>query len=326
MSIKRSVSFYSYQIAYSDGKMNMEDMIKATTQTAGAPGVEIIAEQTPVGSFPNPSERDVAHWFELMDKYKATPVCLDGMVDWMLYKNRISTLKEQVTMMKRDIELAAKLGFKCMRALCPLRKEVFEANIPIAEDCGVKIGLEVHQPMMLHAKWTDEYYEMFERSGSKFVGIVPDFGIFQLRPARKRVVDAIKQGGRERILNFLVESCEKGAPIVKTIEEIKKMDAGPAELGVAMSFVRARYNDPEQLRGLKKYLVHFHGKFNEVDENYNETSIDYVNPIKVLKDIGYDGYISSEYEGQGMYGPDEDPAEVEQVRRHQAMLKKLIGE
>jgi sugar phosphate isomerase/epimerase len=261
-----------------------------------------------------------------MAKYKATPVCLDGMVDWMLYKNRISTLKEQVTMMERDIKLAAKLGFQCVRVLCPLRKEVFQASIPAAEEFGVKIGLEVHQPMMLHAKWTDEYYEMFEKSGSKFVGIVPDFGIFQVRPARKRVVDAIKKGGSEKILEFLVKNCENGVNINATIEEMKKMGAGPAELGVAMSFMRARYNDPEQLRALKKYLVHFHGKFNEMDENYNETSIDYVNPLKVLKEIGYDGYISSEYEGQGMYGADEDPAEVEQVRRHQTMLKKLIGE
>ena len=49
--------------------------------------------------------------------------------------------------------------------------------------------------------------------------------------------------------------------------------------------------------------------------------------MKVLIDNQYSGYISSEYEGQRLT-QDIDPGydEVEQVRRHQAMLCRYRGE
>ncbi len=62
---------------------------------------------------------------------------------------------------------------------------------------------------------------------------------------------------------------------------------------------------------------------------YEDRSLDYEGPIAFLKQAGYDGYINSEYEGQRRYQdlPFEQLAnEVDQVRRHQEMLKRLIGE
>ena len=52
----------------------------------------------------------------------------------------------------------------------------------------------------------------------------------------------------------------------------------------------------------------------------------------MLKKIGYDGYLSTEYEGQrSAPGAEDDAAdelidEIEQVRRHQVMLHRLIAE
>jgi sugar phosphate isomerase/epimerase len=323
MSIKRGVNFYSYQLTYYKGEYDLEGLISEASKT-GAEGIELIMEQMPVGSYPNPSDVDVDNWFFMMEKYKTKPVSMVSFIDWMLYKGRILTLREQVDLMAQDLRLAAQLGFKVLRVLCPVRKEVMEASIPYAEKYDVKMGLEVHSPMMLHARWTDEYYEMFDRSGSKHVGLIPDFGIFQTRPAKKRIDDALKQGANPKTMDFLVKSCIVGIDIKKTIQEMNKMGAGPAEMAVAMSMIRSRYNDPEQLRGLKQYIIHIHGKFNEMDEDYNETSIDYENPIRILKEIGYDGYICSEYEGQQMFGAGEEPDEIEQVRRHQEMLKRMI--
>ena len=62
---------------------------------------------------------------------------------------------------------------------------------------------------------------------------------------------------------------------------------------------------------------------------YEDKSIDYETPIKYLKQYGYDGYINSEYEGQRDQqdmGIEHLPNDVEQVRRHHEMLKRLIGE
>ena len=63
-----------------------------------------------------------------------------------------------------------------------------------------------------------------------------------------------------------------------------------------------------------------------VDE---DKCIDYATPIRYLIEGGFDGYINSEFEGQrdqqdmGIEGLVD---EVEQVRRHHEMLKRLSGE
>lgn len=51
--------------------------------------------------------------------------------------------------------------------------------------------------------------------------------------------------------------------------------------------------------------------------------------MKYLKQYGYDGYINSEYEGQRDQqdrGIEYLPDDVEQVRRHHEMLRRLIEE
>ena len=52
---------------------------------------------------------------------------------------------------------------------------------------------------------------------------------------------------------------------------------------------------------------------------YEDKSINYADPIRYLKEYGFNGYVNSEFEGQ-RYCQDEDESElineVEQVRRH----------
>ena len=323
--IKRSVSFYSYQETYYTGKKTLEELI-AYTAGLGAKGVEILAEQTLVGSFPNPSDRDVAQWKEWMEKYGVTPACMDSFIDWMLYRNRILTLKEQVMQMERDLKLASRLGFPVIRVLCPVRKEVMEASIPAAEYYGVKMGIEVHSPMTFTARWMTEYFEMMEKSGSKFVGVVPDFGIFQLRPPKKRLDDALVHGARQEMIDRLCSLTEAHTPFAQLTAELRGAGANEAEMALANTFVRTVWSEPSVLRDISKYILHCHGKFYDVDENDVETCIEYEEPIRILKEIGYDGFISSEFEGQSLYGVDEFCDELEQVRRHQEMMKRVIGE
>lgn len=323
--IKRSVSFYSYQESYYTGRKSLEELMEYTGKTLGADGIEILAEQTPVGSFPNPSDADVDMWKGWLDKYGVTPACMDSFIDWMLYKNRILTLKEQVMQMERDLKLASRLGFPVIRVLCPVRKEVMEASIPIAEHYGVKMGIEVHSPMTFTARWITEYLEMMDRSGSKYVGIVPDFGIFQVRPAKKRIENALRSGARQEMVDLLCELTEAHTPFAELTSRMTAAGANAAEIDLANSFARTVYSEPKVLRDIAKYIVHCHGKFYDMDENCCESCIEYEEPLRVLHEIGYDGFISSEYEGQSLFGVDEFCDELEQVRRHQEMLKHLIG-
>ncbi|WP_216332529.1 sugar phosphate isomerase/epimerase [Rhizobium sp. X9] len=91
---------------------------------------------------------------------------------------------------------------------------------------------------------------------------------------------------------------------------------------------------PDTLRQLTKHVVSVHGKFNNMSlvegttDQYHELSIDYENAMNALKDGGYDGYVNSEYEGQRYFqdqGREDLQDEVEQVRRHQEMLRRLVA-
>lgn len=91
---------------------------------------------------------------------------------------------------------------------------------------------------------------------------------------------------------------------------------------------------PETLRQLTDHVVNVHGKFNNMSlvdgtsDRFHEASIDYETAIAALKAGGYDGYVNTEYEGQ-RYFQDRDREhlqnEVEQVRRHQSMLRRLVA-
>ena len=54
--MKRSISLYSYQDEYYDGKLDLEGCLRETAKT-GAVGVELLAEQM-IKKFPKPIEEE----------------------------------------------------------------------------------------------------------------------------------------------------------------------------------------------------------------------------------------------------------------------------
>lgn len=88
------------------------------------------------------------------------------------------------------------------------------------------------------------------------------------------------------------------------------------------------------MRDLAKHVVSVHGKFNHMSEipdspgEFHDAAIDYEGALKALQEGGFCGYINSEYEGQ-RYSQDRSRtdmmSEVEQVRRHHSMLRRLLN-
>jgi sugar phosphate isomerase/epimerase len=88
------------------------------------------------------------------------------------------------------------------------------------------------------------------------------------------------------------------------------------------------------MRQLAGHVVSCHGKFNYMSEipgrpgQYQDIAIDYEGAIAALSQGGFTGYINTEYEGQ-RYFQDRSRAEmmdeVDQVRRHHEMLRRLTG-
>jgi hypothetical protein len=88
------------------------------------------------------------------------------------------------------------------------------------------------------------------------------------------------------------------------------------------------------LRELATKVVNVHAKFYHMTEipgspgHYQDISIDYESAINALKSGGFDGYLNSEYEGQRYWQDqtrNEMMSEIEQVRRHQEMMSRLLS-
>ncbi|QCX34310.1 TIM barrel protein [Caloramator sp. E03] len=322
--IKRGVSLYSYQEEYFHRKMKLEDCIKAVADI-GATGVEIIPEQM-INEYPNLSEAFIEKWFGWMEKYKLTPTCADVFSESLMFKNRILSDDELVDLMERDLKVAKQLGCFVIRTLCTTPVRIIEKSLPLAEKYNIKIGLEIHAPLNLDSSWFDPYKRLIDKYGSEWFGIIPDMGVFQLRPSQIQAERAVRDGANPKIVEYINKAFEAKADMKKVREDIAKMGANAQDFAWLGSVSRILYTNPEVLKKHKDYIFHIHGKFYNMREDLTDECLDYENVIKVLKEIGYDGYISSEYEGNRTLHDALPVDSVEQVARQHKMLKRLLGE
>lgn len=355
MAIKLGLSSYSFQDEIQLGLMDLEGSMAALSAIGGTGYEAILEEVLPGGNFMNLTPSFVSEWKDLLQKYNLEATCADIFDDFNLYRNRTLTEREQLEYTVHYLDVAHKLGFKTIRVLCNTPMTVLEKALPIADDLGLKLGLEIHAPLSMHTQWALDWREMIARHNAKNAGFVPDFGIFGLRPLTLSVKRAIRNGANPDICNYIVEEYRKnaekraggneilssrtademldsGAFGVKELEEkVKKMGGGPLE--IALVNARLCYDNPMWLLEVMDLIIHVHGKFYEMIPDgkggYTDPNIDTENVVRILRDNGYDGYISSEYEGMGFYrdlGLDEYPDSVEEVRRHHVMIRKVLTE
>jgi sugar phosphate isomerase/epimerase len=323
--IKRGVSLYSYQEEFFLRKMSLEDCIGAVS-ALGADGIELLGEQMLGTDFPEPSEAFVEKWFGWMKKYGTRPTCFDAFLDTKLYKNRILTTEECVAMMERDLRIASRLGFRCLRTLVTTPREVIERSLPLAEKYGVAIGIEIHSPWSCRSEWVDEYLDLIARTGTSSFGFVPDMGIFVKRFPPCILEWYTRRGARRDLVDYVAKAYEDRADTATTKAAIERRGGGEIEKRLVDDASRYRCDDPTWLNAIMPHIIHIHAKFYEMTDDCEDPSILYPEVVPVLDAGGYDGYLSSEYEGnrhiQDAYPVDS----VEQVRRQHVMLKRLLGE
>lgn len=324
MTIKRGVSLYSYQNETFLGKMTLEDCIRTSVEL-GAPGIEVIGEQSFWG-WPEVGVADekIAEWHQLLAKHGAVPVAHDFMLDYKRYKGREMPFDEQVASIRRDIDFGARLGVKYLRALVSIAPDVLVAAAPYAEEKGVKLLIEVHAPLHFDHPWIVRHAEAFEKSGSDALGFLPDMGMFlaAFPPVWKERF--IRNGVPQHIADYIVQAYDDRVLSEYVILNVRDMGGTGPALGMAETLRHNAAYEPKRMLDYMHRIHHIHGKFYQMDADLVEPSIPYDKIVGVLKQGGYDGYICSEYEGNRWIEDAHEVDSVEQVRRHQEMLKALI--
>lgn len=374
--IKRGVSLYSYQQAQFFKELDLEGQIREVgTNLFGADGIELLDEMG-LKKYPNPPKEFFGQWFSWMEKYNTTPVTMDVFCDVLQFRDHVMSISECADRLKQDIRLAKKMGFKNVRTLATTPVEVMIEALPVAEECDIRLGKEIHAPIPLNGQFVNEIVEYCQKTGTKHLGIVPDWGIFAFRPSEVTLDWYVRQGAKRESCDLVTEICMdnylgKSDELIKidlslysagNVESmfhryLKHGDA-PKDLIPAFNKMQSMirnhvpdYTDidfevmgqalllsrtkAEDLKELMPYIVSIHGKFYNMSEvpgkpgTYQDISMDYEGPIRFLKENGYEGYINSEYEGQRRFQDRDETyliSEVDQVRKHQEMLKRLLGE
>lgn len=284
------VSLYSYMGDYGT-VMDLETAL-ASIADLGATGVEILGEAH-VPNYPHPSDEWVDEWFALLERYGLEPTNLGSWIDTRLHSSgpnaRDMTVDEGAAALQRDLRLAKRLGFRFVRPKIgvvssdliphPIWTEVVEASLPLAEELDVIICPEIHSPTPIKHEVVDDYIALIRRTGTKHFGLLLDTGIFQDRP----------------------------------------IPLGPGELpGQRPAFLDGIHVDPADVFDVIENVVFIQAKFHDIDEHLDDQQIPWEPVLKALKDAGYTGYLSSEYEGVR-----EPWRSIEQVRRQHSLMRQI---
>lgn len=284
------VSLYSYMGDYGT-VMDLETAL-ASIADLGATGVEILGEAH-VPNYPHPSDEWVDEWFAFLERYGLEPTNLGSWIDTRLHSSgpnaRDMTVDEGAAALQRDLRLAKRLGFRFVRPKIgvvssdliphPIWTEVVEASLPLAEELDVIICPEIHSPTPIKHEVVDDYIALIRRTGTKHFGLLLDTGIFQDRP----------------------------------------IPLAPGELpGQRPAFLDGIHVDPADVFDVIENVVFIQAKFHDIDAQLDDQQIPWEPVLKALKDAGYTGYLSSEYEGVR-----EPWRSIEQVRRQHSLMRQI---
>ncbi|MBX3592853.1 MAG: TIM barrel protein [Sphingomonas sp.] len=305
--------------------MNVEDCI-AFAASIGANGIEILPEQN-MPDFPNIGDAEIDRWHAMLNRHGAHFTCYDMFLDTKLRKDRLMSDAEQIASIRRDLALCNRLGIRNMRILIFVRPDILEACVPFAEELDVHMGVEVHAPWYLDHAWILRTIEVADRLGTKHLGILPDMGIFMKHYPPEFRARFEREGARPEIAQFIVDQHEQKIMCEYTIYEVAvAMKGNPAEVRMAETLRHAPYANPRRIADFAPYFRHIQAKFYGMTEDCRDPSLAYDEVIPQLVKAGWEGTLSSEYEGNRWIQDVEEVDSREQVRRQHVMFERLIAQ
>lgn len=281
---KRGIALYSYSAEYGISK-NLEDCFE-DMYDMGAHGLEILAN-THIENYPYPTDEWVENWFRLLDKYEIIPVEYGHWIDSHVLGYRDLTTEESYEMLARDIRLANRLGFTVMRTKMP----VISGDLEPVKNWREIIRMALPLAEECNVRMCPEIHAPTNLDSK----MVSDY------------VEFIEQTGTKYFgLNIDFGVFRNVFP-----KDEKRQR-------------RFKESKPESIIPLLPYIYCCHAKFNNMNDDFEETTIPYKEVIDILKEHNWDGYMVSEYEGADKYEPGYEVGQT--LRKHHIMLKRYLGD
>jgi hypothetical protein len=283
--IKLGVTLYSYTGEYGSTAMLMECI--ADVVGIGAEGIEIVSE-VHIPNYPEPSGKWVEQWYELMEKYHTRPSCYVCPEAPRINRNSASVAKENIPDHIADLRLASRLGFKVLQP----------AWGPITSD------------IMTGSSWKTIAQKNLRCAERYDIKIAPAVGASSVLQSRliDTYLNLIDRTGTKH-LGLTLDLGEGGnEPARGVMDPLARHRKALVKLVPYTLHVRGRFRGP--------YVFHAETRSWQIADG-NESLV--AEMIPDLSRGGYEGYISSEYEG-----PRSSMIASNRLRVEQAQLKRLL--
>lgn len=315
-NIQLGASLYSLSSYYVKEILSLEGCLKAI-RDFGFKGIEIVAAQM-VPEYPNPSDRWLEEFKGMLDEYDLKPVCYSAYLDYGIRSDRDLSEEEIIQFTVNDMIYAKKAGFPLVRTQHSISPEIYEKMIPFCEKLDMKLAIEMHHPHHPHVPVWEKYIELMYTKGKGYLGVVPDFSIFQARPHKLLIERMIKAGFRKDRLDQVLQHHGQGVPVQETL----RLDLSDLEKEFTKS-IYEKFNPTaiDELSALIPVTPYIHGKFYFLENSDVDECIPYDRILPKIQELGYEGYIAAEYEGHH-FNMDVDVPE--QLKRYVALCGKYL--
>jgi sugar phosphate isomerase/epimerase len=319
---------YSFNAEYHSYEYSLEDVFAMIGALGSQQGVELIGPQC-IRGFPEVSEEFERSFRRWVEKYELVPSAFGHYSDLGRISDRDLTLEEAVSYSRVQLEGAKRLGFSLARFsylsfdLTDRSKALYRLLLPDAERLGIRLAMEIHSPHIIESEAQRRVIDDVMSLNSPFVGFTLDCGTMTSRVSPLCVQKFLDQGVGEDIVGRILQMWEQRCTREELELAVEALGGGPlAELFALESWVYFGHGDPRAMRDLMPFIFHVHGKFYHVDDSGQDDAVRYPEIIGALVEGGYQGWISTEYEGHhwlsGVHA-------FRQTQAHQHLLRGLIA-
>lgn len=312
--IKLCCSLYSFTDPFTAHRWSVEDCVRKAAEL-GYEGVELVASQM-VPNYPYPTDEWMDWFAGILKKYGLKMVCWSAYVDVGLRSDREQTEEEIYRFAVNDMINAKRLGAEVVRSQFGITPNVFRRMLPVCKKLGIRLAIELHNPHNPDVPiWKDLLAVMHEPGNEDgWLGVCPDFGIFQNKPHQLAIDAALRSG----IAPELVHDAMQGKLRQADIMQMDDLDMGQKFSLMMLDHKAAAI--PSDMKKIIGDTTYIHGKFHYMEEDNTCPAIPYDEIMPYV--VGhYNGWINAEYEGHG-----EAPVDLseEHLKRYKTMMDRYL--
>ncbi len=321
-------TLFSFTNEYHSREYSLDQLLEQVAKRGLGPGVELVGFSH-VRDFPKVDDAFADHFQNLMAKLGLEQSCLGINADVYIRRDKPMTEDESFAYHEAQVRTAARLGFPVARYQFAAGTGVIKRLLPLAEKLNVKLGLEIHAPDSVTSPIVMKYRDLYDELDSPCLGFVPDFGSTAtcVSPAFTNYFRSLQIPENLIALGekTWLEPTDPTNPHGKIAifhERAKAIGARETDIAeMFMIFGLFSHQDPQMWREIMPQVVHIHGKFYDFNEHGSESAIPYEEILPVFVEGGYNGFMSSEWEGHFF----SDEPGFPKVQAHQALCKRILG-